>query len=317
MTLGDGDLPAKEFDEKWKQVTDFSTFENAVNLNKKIDDMEKWILHFDGEIVNIYDAKSMGTLSHMLKKRCRDLNFYINYVLHHIPKITKDSENSAQLKAQFQNFIKAKFMAWEKFNSMATFKCKLEMKEYTDKMYIIKALDDYCENRNALKNKLHVYNKKACCQYANHINSNKSSFSDLILADKVKKDDKDFNIEDKCTLEKFGETFPSVVCNEEDMSEIVSDKLQIPHRHEHLSGTYSEDSFSSSPTKIALTSVSTLLGACLSGLYLYRHSFKGHRQRNYESENIFSHENIYDKETGMFSDSPGDVNQFYKGYDPI
>ncbi|SBT30957.1 PIR Superfamily Protein [Plasmodium ovale wallikeri] len=234
LTLGDDDLPAKEFDEKWKKDTNFLDFSNAVILGDKIDNMENWITNFDSQLVKIYDAKTIDILSDLYEKRCRDLNYYIDYILHYIRKVNK---------------------------------------------------------------------------------------TDNIL-----------HIDEKCTLKKFGVTFPNVTCNETKVSETEIDDLPTKYSGGYLTGDqrdmspaeYPEDSFSSSPTKIALTSVSTLLGACLSGLYLFRHSFKGHGQRNSESENIFSHENIYDKETGMFSesplqysDSPGDINQFYIGYDPI
>ncbi|SBT01279.1 hypothetical protein POVCU1_065700, partial [Plasmodium ovale curtisi] len=39
-TLGEGDLPAKDFDVKWKKDTNFSEFEDAVNTDDTINGME-------------------------------------------------------------------------------------------------------------------------------------------------------------------------------------------------------------------------------------------------------------------------------------
>ncbi|SBT74224.1 hypothetical protein POWCR01_000194500 [Plasmodium ovale] len=287
-TLGDDDLPAKEFDEKWKKDTNFLDFSNAVILGDKIDNMENWITNFDSQLVKIYDAKTIDILSDLYEKRCRDLNYYIDYILHYIRIITKETENVAEIEKRFKRFVEEKFKTW------LHFKCIRTEKVYTTNMDLRKKLDDF--------------------------------------SGKVNKTDNILHIDEKCTLKKFGVTFPNVTCNETKVSETEIDDLPTKYSGGYLTGDqrdmspaeYPEDSFSSSPTKIALTSVSTLLGACLSGLYLFRHSFKGHGQRNSESENIFSHENIYDKETGMFSesplqysDSPGDINQFYIGYDPI
>ncbi|SBT53690.1 hypothetical protein POVWA1_064840 [Plasmodium ovale wallikeri] len=116
------------------------------------------------------------------------------------------------------------------------------------------------------------------------------------------------------------------------MSEIEDDELQIPYGHGYLSssqqqessGKGQEDSFNSSPTKIALTSVSTLLGACLSGLYIYRHSFVGSMLRNFKNKNHISNEDTYDDINGMFSEgashylsTPADNDKFYISYDSI
>lgn len=137
-------------------------------------------------------------------------------------------------------------------------------------MDLIKLLDDYCENRNAFKKKLSEYNEKTCCKYAKHVNEIKSSFHDYILRHNVTKQEDDFHIDDNCTLKRFGETFPNVICTDTGMSEIKTDELPISYGHIYSHETYPEDSINSSPTKIAVTSVTTLLGVCLSGLYLNR-----------------------------------------------
>ncbi|SBS92270.1 hypothetical protein POVCU2_0073160 [Plasmodium ovale curtisi] len=116
------------------------------------------------------------------------------------------------------------------------------------------------------------------------------------------------------------------------MSEFESDELPIAPVNGHLiasqqhmlSGKIPEDSINSSPTKIALTSLSTLLGACLSGLYLYRRSFVGGILRNFQNKNHISNEDTYDDVNGMFSDGSShylsitaDNNVFHIAYDPI
>ncbi|SBT55464.1 PIR Superfamily Protein [Plasmodium ovale wallikeri] len=331
-TLENADLPAKDFDDKWKTATKFLEFSDPVNLKSKINDIKEWIENFDKKLFMIYDADSLGGIKDKQDKRCRDLNYYVNYVLHYIPEITKDTENVAQIKHDFQTYLNAIFAKWEKFSTPTKFDCKRKVKEYTSKMDLIKSLDDYCENRNAFKNKLMQYNKITCCKYAKHVNEMKRLFHKYILSNQVDKDDESFNIEENCSLKKFGKTFPNVTCNDDDMSEIESDDLLDPYgtgylfsSQQHMSpGIHMENSLSSSPTKIALTSVSTLLGACLSGLYLYRHSFVGSMLRNLQNKNHISNEDTYDDINGMFSEgashylsTPADNDKFYISYDSI
>ncbi|SBT00591.1 PIR Superfamily Protein [Plasmodium ovale curtisi] len=276
--LGENDLQANVFDEKWKKTTKFSEFEDAVNLDQKLNKMGDWIFNFDAKILNIYMVNPTDELINIQDKRCRDLNYYINYVLHYIPKITNHRENSAEIKEKFENFLIGIFSSWKHDRSSKKFKCTRVEKDYTPKMELIKELDDFCENKDAFKAKLKTYDKIKCCKYANHVNNRKSFFHNIISSVPSYKNDLDFHINEKCTLKKFGATFPNVTCNEHNMIEIESDALNITNprgkltelQENHLSGTNPEDSFNNSPTKIAFTSVSTILGACISGLYLYK-----------------------------------------------
>ncbi|SBT55791.1 PIR Superfamily Protein [Plasmodium ovale wallikeri] len=330
--LGENDLQANVFDEKWKKTTKFSEFEDIVNLKQKLNKMEDWIFKFDAQLFNIYSLNSIDGFINIQDKRCRDLNYYINYMLHHIPKITNHKENSAEIKEKFQNFLTGIFSSWKHDTSSKKFKCTRVEKDYTPKMELIKKLDDFCENKNAFKAKLETYDKITCCKYANHVNNRKSFFHNVISSVPSYKNDLDFHINEKCTLNKFGATFPNVTCNEDKMVEIESDALNITNPHgqltelqdNQLSGINPEDSFNNSPTKIAFTSVSTILGACISGLYLYRHSFIGNMLRNSRNKNIIPLENEYADINGKFSedplqyiDNPEDISRFYVGYNSM
>ncbi|SBS89663.1 PIR Superfamily Protein [Plasmodium ovale curtisi] len=330
--LDEKDLPAKVFDEKWKTDIKFIEFSDSINLNRKIDDMEKWIKNFDSKIFATYNNNTFGGLKHIQDKRCRDLNYYINYVLYYIPEITNDKENITEIVERFKIFVRAIFNSWGIINSQAKFKCTRMHKDYTHKMILIKELDDYCENKKSFQEKLQTYNYITCCKYANHVNATKSSFNNYILNGNVNKDDRDFHIDDKCTLKNSGETFPNVICNENDMSVSKSDELPVTPLNGHLATsqqhmlleTLPVGTFNSSPTKIALTSVSTLLGACVSGLYLYRHSFVGSMLRNFQNRNRISNEDTYDDVNGMFSegtshylDNLQENNRFHIAYDPM
>ncbi|SBT57205.1 PIR Superfamily Protein [Plasmodium ovale wallikeri] len=324
QTSGEGDLPAKDFDDKWNTATKFLEFSNPVNLKSTIDDIEQWINNFDKQLLMIYDVNTLGDLRDIREKRCRDLNYYINYILHYIPTITNNTKKDIETIQKFKTYLNAIFDKWEKFSTTEMFKCKRVAKEYTYKMDLIKLLDDYCENRNAFKKKLAEYDETTCCKYAKHVSEIKRSFHDYILRHTVSKQEDDFHIEDNCTLKRFGETFPNVICTDTGMSEIKTDELPTQYGHIYSHGTYPEDSIHSSPTKIAVTSVTTLLGVCLSGLYLYRHSFMGNRLSNSKNKNIFSHDDIYDDVTKRVSESPlqhldipEESNRFYISYDPM
>ncbi|SBT55681.1 PIR Superfamily Protein [Plasmodium ovale wallikeri] len=331
-TLDENDLQAKVFDEKWKEATNFSEFSNAASLPHKINNMENWIDNFKKKLFTIYTDNNLGDLSHIQDKRCRDLNYYINYILYYIPLINNNTGKTTEIVDSFQRYIDGAFSFWGNPKSVAKFRCTHVQKIYTPTMFLIKELDDYCENKNAFKIKLKKYDKITCCKYAKHVNEMRRSFHRYISYGKVKKEDESFNIEENCSLKNFGKTFPNVTCNDDDMSEIESDDLLDPYgtgylfsSQQHMSpAIHTEDSLSSSPTKIALTSVSTLLGACLSGLYLYRHSFVGSMLRNFQNKNNISNEDTYDDINGMFSEgashylsTPADNDKFYISYDSI
>ncbi|SBT84516.1 PIR protein [Plasmodium ovale] len=313
--LGDDDLPEKDFDDKWKKETNFLEFENTVNSRGKINNMQKWIDDFDGKILNLYDYVYLDTFGNLEDKRCRDLNYYVNYIIHYIPEITQKRSDVADIIQRFKAFLKAKFKSWIKF------KCTLKEEDYTNKMYLIKALDDFCENKKAFKKKLEKYDQITCCKYAKHVNERKSFFITMISNGQADRDNENFHFDEKCTLKDFGETFPDIICNEKDMSETKSNELPNIYSQGHLPEPIPEDSFNASPTKIALTSVSTIFGACLSGLYLYRHSFVGSMLRNIQKRNNISHEDAYEDVNGMFSEdhshyinTPQANDRFYIAY---
>ncbi|SBT57325.1 PIR Superfamily Protein [Plasmodium ovale wallikeri] len=331
-TLDENDLPENVFDSNWKDATKFSEFSNNALLSKKMNNMENWIKTFKEKLFTIYTDNTLGDVSHTQDKRCRDLNYYISYVLYYIPKITKSTEDFTDIIDRFEVFLKGLFSSWRNINSMTKFKCERTDKLYTPKMDLIKELDDYCENKKNFQETLQTYDYRTCCKYATYVRDKKRSFYVYILRGYTSKNDDDLHIDNNCTLKDFGKTFPNVTCIGGIMSEIEDDELQIPYGHGYLSssqqqessGKGQEDSFNSSPTKIALTSVSTLLGACLSGLYIYRHSFVGSMIRNFQNRNHISHEDTYDDVDGMFSEGPlhyvdtlQENNAFHITYDPI
>ncbi|SBS92917.1 PIR Superfamily Protein [Plasmodium ovale curtisi] len=234
--LNEKDLPAEIFDEKWKTDIKFLEFSNPVILNEKIDDMRKWIEHFDSKIFSTYYANTFDNIKHIQDKRCRDLNYYINYVLYNIPKITKNTQNTADIIETFQRFINAIFISWGNVGSLAKFKCTRVHKDYTDKMDLIKQLDDYCENKKSFQEKLQKYDYITCCKYATYVRYKKRSFHDYILRGYITKNDDDFHIEDNCKI-----------------SESESDELPVASLNGHLAtsqqhmlrGTLPEDSFNS------------------------------------------------------------------------
>ncbi|SBS82491.1 PIR Superfamily Protein [Plasmodium ovale curtisi] len=138
---------------------------------------------------------------------------------------------SIDISRHMHKRLDAKFNAWKLLTNGLNFKCKREKKYYTNNMELIKKLDDYCENKNAFKEKLSKYDETTCCKYSNHVKDRKET-----------------------------------------------DELPFPYGHGYSCGyqppisseANPEESFNNLPAKFSFTSVSTLLGACLSGLYLYR-----------------------------------------------
>ncbi|SBS95128.1 hypothetical protein POVCU2_0093370, partial [Plasmodium ovale curtisi] len=56
-------------DSECKKTTKFSEFEDAVNLDQKLNKMEDWIFNFDAKILNIYMVNPTDELINIQDKR--------------------------------------------------------------------------------------------------------------------------------------------------------------------------------------------------------------------------------------------------------
>lgn len=170
-------------------------------------------------LIKYFKDTSNNFSSYILEKRCRDINYYVDFVLGNISKLQPDAQQAVLLKDQVNAVVQLSF---DKSNA---FKCERNAKEYKSELYLRKKLDDYCENRRSFQGNLKKGDPTLCCKYSNHVKETKSTFNRYITQRAIDKDHEDFHIDDECTLRNMEVTFPEVTCDTFDMSGIRNEKI--------------------------------------------------------------------------------------------
>lgn len=206
-------------------------------------------------LIKYFKDPSNNFSSYILEKRCRDINYYVDFVLGNISKLQPNTEQAVLLRDQVNAVVQLSF------HESNAFKCERNAKEYKSELYLRKQLDDYCENRRSFQDNLKKADPILCCKYANHVNETKNTFNGYITHGKIDKDHEDFHIDDECTLRNMEATFPEVTCDTYDMSGIKDEKSI---------GEDADLEFGLSPLKLVSLSGSTFIGTFLISAFLYK-----------------------------------------------
>ncbi|SBT58579.1 PIR Superfamily Protein [Plasmodium ovale wallikeri] len=289
-TLNDDDLPALKFDKYWKSYINNEEFENStLGVDTGIN-IYRWITNFNLNLIKYFKDTSNNFSSYILEKRCRDINYYVDFVLGNISKLQPDAQQAVLLKDQVNAVVQLSF---DKSNA---FKCERNAKEYKSELYLRKKLDDYCENRRSFQGNLKKGDPTLCCKYSNHVKETKSTFNRYITQRAIDKDHEDFHIDDECTLRNMEVTFPEVTCDTFDMSGI---------RNEKSIGEDTDLEFGLSPLKLVSLTGSTFVGTFLISAFLYKFTSIGSLIHTYKMNKSGLQEGMLDEEIdNMFTDSP-------------
>lgn len=223
----DKDLPSSKFDEDFTSYVDLYSLED-VSLDKEDKTyFSKWYTSFSEKFSHYYKEKAKEKNENISPKRCRNLNYHINYLIFQIYQKELDYKNEEDQKLfkssieSLKKNIKSLFAVSEKIN------CERDEKDYTSSMNIVKKLDDYCENRDHLRSV--IKDKKEKCQdLIDYVNKKYDCFfnNDSCIIDIDAEEKKTFAISDDCTLYNIPKTFSYFECNNYELPYRIQ---SIPH----------------------------------------------------------------------------------------
>ncbi|SBT73467.1 hypothetical protein POWCR01_000115400 [Plasmodium ovale] len=305
------DLPADKFDDECIKHLNINALYNVSNDEDFSNQIHKWTEEFKSKFIEYYlQIWNSSKGKDFREKRCRDFNYWVKYIIDQVNKIVK----TKSIASKFANEIKERGDLL--LNDKITYGCKLDIADTSEKRYIKKQLDNFCENRDSFETKLKQYNHKECEKYKNYIKMRKDAFITFMASGAIK--DKDFlHISEKCNFDKGCAIFPQIQCDstrnkvikEEQSSEnelcVSSVKYPSLASLQEGSSENTEDSFS---VKKFLSVSTPVAGAIAFSVVLYKFSPIG-SFLNRGSNNFNPLQAAFDQqETQDFPGSPDFLN---------
>ncbi|CAI7721624.1 PIR protein [Plasmodium vivax] len=204
------ELPSSNFDDEFIESIYLSTLETAALENGDID-LEEWIKHFTKKFSEKYE-EIFNAGDNIHAKRCRDLNYYADYVIDLASKV-KIRGSRRNTKPLSEQVDKLKSDINEIFNTRVNFKCSRTEEVYSWEATRRKQLDDYCENRDHLVSCISKGSAE-CEKLKELVDSNFEKFlSNKCLISNYEEKNNPFNIHQNCTLYGIKKTFSYGTCN--------------------------------------------------------------------------------------------------------
>ncbi|SBT00594.1 PIR Superfamily Protein [Plasmodium ovale curtisi] len=266
------DLPAKIFDAELIKELYIEELDNVLDTEDFSDKIEAWYNKYNSNFYTYYMQKwNEYKNSDIRDKRCRDVNYWVKYVIDKISKIVKNESTASK----FVNNIKER--ASLILNKQIVFSCPLDISGTMLLREIKKNLDNFCENRDSFEKKLENYNHIECEKYKNYIKMTKNSFI-TYFSSGVIEDRNYLNINSKCNFDKGCAIFPQIQCDldrnqiirEEQSSESERCVSSIKYREPLSLGSESETTDNSFPLKKILSVSTPVAGALAASLVLYK-----------------------------------------------
>ncbi|SBT72985.1 PIR protein [Plasmodium ovale] len=318
--LTSDDLYTSKFDEEWKNSIRLDSLHNAYSGYPIEGTMENWIDNFKTVLLNSMITNSSENDENIRAKRCRDFNYWVDYVKYYI-------QNMKNTKGNIDNEIgKFTIMVEALFKSTSIYKCKREMRDYSIQTHMRKELDDFCENRN------HLFTQSTTNETKRKklIKLIKDKYKDfyrhkLIPADSSQKEGSIFHISDECTLHDITKTFLYYMCHGKTISPSdywnsytlkCSPDDTLDNEEYFVSGELSEDSNPPrTPFVIVLSTSLTLLGIALIYFILYKFSPLGTYIHKSKMRKINDNINEFEDNPPFYA-SNSELRQQYISYYP-
>ncbi|KMZ83540.1 hypothetical protein PVMG_04871 [Plasmodium vivax Mauritania I] len=192
-------LDNPEDPSKWRDLISYRVnrdFINDVEKRKILDKLAR-------NIKLIYSEYSGNS-----KKRCRDVNHWINEKIKELEDNNPKGDLSIYSTTVFNDII------WNNIGA-DPIACKREKEPYkTENVEIMKKLDDYCEIRDNVRCNV-LKNEDACLKYNIYIRDKKEKFSKEMkqFCDSSGCNWNSYNFGENCTLDKMDDTFREINCD--------------------------------------------------------------------------------------------------------
>ncbi|SBS91032.1 PIR protein [Plasmodium ovale] len=240
-----GDLPSSKFDKKFQEDIEYKTLETFEKTKTEQRELNTWIDKFKEKLIKYFNEEYKSWPKDIYQKRCRDLDYWVRKVREKIFELLKTDPQLAECVLRFQEGIPPIF------EKNVYFKCNRYEDSLTE-LEVRKKLDDYCENRDYIKEKIdEKKNKDFCLIYNTYNRENDELFNKDSACKQEYYEPEHCIIHDKCTIKNKFETFPQIDCDQYDVS---------------------YDSENKSLLKKVLLSTPIILGICAFFLFLYKHT---------------------------------------------
>ncbi|SCO73846.1 VIR protein [Plasmodium vivax] len=207
----DKDLPATKFDNEFRECAKLDTLEDAVFSNGNTD-FYKGHKNFMSNLIHCYTKQTLNFDTKLHEKRCRDLNYYVDFAIDLVSKLEiRSIRSTKQLREQLVDKIKSDIN--QLFNATAKLNCSRTVKDYSWETSMRKELDDYCENRDHLVSCISNGSNK-CEKLKKLVETNFKKFlSNKCLISNYENGSNPFDIHENCTLYDIKKTFSYDTCN--------------------------------------------------------------------------------------------------------
>ncbi|SBT55093.1 PIR Superfamily Protein [Plasmodium ovale wallikeri] len=272
ITITEEDLPAKIFDDELIKELYIEKLDNVLETEDFSDRIEAWYKEYDSKFFTYYMQKwNKYKNTDIRDKRCRDVNYWVKYVIDKINKIVKNKSTASNIVDQITQ--RASLI----LNEQIVYGCPLDISGTSLLRDIKKELDNFCENRDSFEKKLENYNHTECEKYKNYIKITKNSFIKYFSS--VATENRDYlKINEKCNFNKGCAIFPQIQCDldknkiirEEQSSESERCVSSIKYTAPLSSHSESETTDNSFPLKKILSVSTPVAGALAVSLVLYK-----------------------------------------------
>ncbi|SBT83562.1 PIR protein [Plasmodium ovale] len=239
-----GDLPSSKFDIKFQEDIEYKRLETFEKKKTEQHELNTWIDKFKEKLIKYFNEEYKSWPKDIYQKRCRDLDYWVRKVHKKISELLIDPRLT-DCALRFQKDVPPIF------EKNVDFKCNRYEDSLTE-LEVRKKLDDYCENRDYIKEKIDEKKNKDFCLIYNTYNR---EYNELFNNDSACKQEyyepEHCIIHDKCTIKNKFETFPQIDCDQYDVS---------------------YDSENNSLLKKVLLSTPVILGIGAFFLFLYKHT---------------------------------------------
>ncbi|VUZ99315.1 PIR protein [Plasmodium vivax] len=206
--LTDSDEPTMKVNEKLRETLNLSELvykynhQNSEKLNGSV-----WMSTFETNFQAFCKQISEYWNSSNKDKRCRDLNFYLSEIRYYLDDLQLKKRIDGVLEFDLVTNYLTSVIKNDEVNN-----CVKKVSALTKQMKIKKDLDDYCENRDFMKNRIkYKFDDLNCEKYSRYVESNKSKF--LSTLPSIRPHLSYYTIDGNCSLSNMRNTFPIVHCS--------------------------------------------------------------------------------------------------------
>ncbi|VUZ99897.1 PIR protein [Plasmodium vivax] len=196
------DLPSVKFENKIKELIDYSIFESYKKNITEEGVIDNWVQSFQ-EKVKTYSTDSSvdSSLNHV--KRCKNFNYLLNVIIN---KLNSLSDNFVK-RLEWSDIIRKSNEIF--FPSNNNLSCK-HVYAYGKSDY--KDLDTFCEDSDFIMKKVvEIRNSVNCQNIAKNMSNRKDNL--VRVRDKGMRGGMILKIDEECSIQFLDKIFPSITCN--------------------------------------------------------------------------------------------------------